>query len=120
MRKVRLDRGLLQSDVAEILGTRKETVNAWEVGRNEPNVSQVKSIIEFLGYLPFSMESTSLGIQLFQARLITGKTQDQVAKLVRCSEKEFRLIELDMKEPHPARREKIQGYISRAFSTYQC
>ncbi len=73
LRKVRLDRGLSQPDVAKILKVTTDMVTCWELNRNQPTAKFAKAIIDFIGYFPF--QSTSLGEQLYYARLITGKTQ---------------------------------------------
>ncbi|MBI2401928.1 MAG: helix-turn-helix transcriptional regulator [Gemmatimonadetes bacterium] len=52
IRKRRLDSGLLQREVAGILGVTVDTVRNWEVGRNRPSQRQWPRIIEFLGYVP--------------------------------------------------------------------
>jgi transcriptional regulator with XRE-family HTH domain len=60
LRKVRLDRGLSQSNVARILKVTTETVTRWELNRNQPTVKFVKAVIEFLGYVPFVSYDRSL------------------------------------------------------------
>ncbi|MHB9037748.1 MAG: helix-turn-helix domain-containing protein [Armatimonadota bacterium] len=52
IRKRRLDLGLLQKDVAKILGVTEASVFYWETHRASPRGRYIPRIIEFLGYLP--------------------------------------------------------------------
>ena len=112
LRKVRLDRGLSQPDVARILKVTTDMVTCWELNRNQPTAKFAKAIIDFIGYFPF--QSTSMGEQLYYARLITGKTQKQVADLIGCDESNLRRIELDQRKPTPKTLQKILEYINYA------
>ena len=116
LRKVRLDRGLSQSDVARVLHVTPDTVTGWELNRHEPPAKSAKGVIAFLGYFPFSNENNTLGKQLYYARLITGKTQRQVAKEIGCDESNLRLIERDERKPQPGTHQKIQDFINAALA----
>jgi len=100
-----------QSNVAKILGVTTNTVTNWELRRNEPTAKFAKSIIDFLGYFPFLVDNLSLGEQLHYARLITGKTQREVAKLIDCDASNLRHIELGKRMPLMRVRVKIQDFI---------
>lgn len=52
IRKRRLDLGLLQIEVARVIGVTESTVWNWEHG-TEPELRHMPKIIEFLGYVPF-------------------------------------------------------------------
>ena len=117
LRKTRLDRGLSQPKVARILKVNTDTVTNWELNRTEPAAKYAKLIIAFLGYFPFTRNNTTLGKQLYYARLITGKTQKQVAKLIDCDTSNLRCIELDERIPQTKIREKIRGFINDAFAS---
>ncbi|MCE5199866.1 MAG: helix-turn-helix transcriptional regulator [Armatimonadota bacterium] len=52
IRKRRLDLGLLQKDVAQILGVTEASVFYWETHRASPRARYASKIMEFLGYLP--------------------------------------------------------------------
>jgi DNA-binding XRE family transcriptional regulator len=51
IRKIRIDRGLYQWQVAERIGVTKSTIFNWEKG-TEPEQIYIPKIIEFLGYDP--------------------------------------------------------------------
>jgi transcriptional regulator with XRE-family HTH domain len=110
LRAVRLDRGLMQSEVAKILKVTTNTVTGWELNRYEPQARLAKRIINFLGYLPFMTEDLSIGSKLYHARLISGMTQEQVAKEIGCDESNLRYIELGLRNPGLKTLRKIECF----------
>ena len=58
IRARRLDLGLLQKDVAGILGVSTDTITSWERGRIQPMHRHYIRIKEFLGCCLFSRLST--------------------------------------------------------------
>ena len=90
-----------------------DTVTGWELNRHEPTAKLAKRIIQFLGYCP--QASNSPGRQLKIARLISGKTQREVAEMIGCDASNLRYIELDRRKPQPKTWAKIQGFIDAAI-----
>ena len=80
LRKRRLDLGLLQRDVAEILAVDKMSVCNWEVNRTSPALRFVPRIVEFLGYVPDDSQPESLGQQIVAVRRRLGLNQRIVAE----------------------------------------
>ncbi len=117
LRKVRLDRGMSQPDVARILNVTTDSVTGWELNRFEPTPKFAKAIIAFIGSFPFSGGEHSLGKQLHYARLITGMTQKQVGNMIGCDASNLRRIELDEREPQPKTREKIEEFVQVAMTS---
>lgn len=111
LRKKRLDMGLSQPEVAKILKVTPNTITGWELNRHQPPARLAKRIIQFLGYLPFQDEAVSIGKKLYFARLISGKTQEQVAVKIGCDESNLRYIELDKRRPGKRTIVKIQNFI---------
>ncbi|HTE01621.1 MAG TPA: helix-turn-helix domain-containing protein [Mucilaginibacter sp.] len=52
--KKRLELGLLQKDVAAILGVCEDSITGWENERSRPQSRYYSVIIEFLQYSPFT------------------------------------------------------------------
>jgi len=52
MRKRRLEKHLLQAEVAAILGVDRISVQNWERGVHEPNGKVIAKLTAFLGYNP--------------------------------------------------------------------
>ena len=118
LRKVRLDRGLSQPQVAKLLKATPDTVTGWELNRHEPPARFAKRIIQFIGYFPFNNDRTSIGRQLYNARLLSGKTQEQVAKLTGCDESNLRLIENGKRKPYAKTCARLQKFINNAFKVF--
>ena len=76
LRAVRLDRGLLQREVAAQLGVNLFTVIHWERGKTTPPVRYVPRLIAFLGYCPWE-PAKHLGDVLRQVRVAAGLSQEQ-------------------------------------------
>ena len=60
IRKRRMDLGLLQREVAEIIGVTESSVWNWE-HRVEPEQHYNPKIIKFLGYIPFDCPDDTVG-----------------------------------------------------------
>lgn len=60
IRKRRMDLGLLQREVAEIIGVTESSVWNWEHGV-EPELQYNPRIIKFLGYIPFDCPDDTVG-----------------------------------------------------------
>ncbi len=114
LRRVRIDRGLSQPQVAKLLNVTTDSVTGWELNRYEPQARLAKRIIKFIGYLPFNTEDLSIGRKLYLARLISGQTQEQVAAEIGCDESNLRYIELDKRKTGKQTMSKIQGFIEAA------
>jgi transcriptional regulator with XRE-family HTH domain len=78
LRKERLDRGLLQREVAEALSVRLPTYQAWEQG-HEPTVRHWPAIIAWLGYYPFP-EPVTPAEKLVAYRREHGLSQAELAE----------------------------------------
>jgi len=71
IRKRRLDLGLLQKDVAKMLGANGASIMYWETKRTAPSIELMPKIIDFLGYMPFeSIPDMSLGEKIITCRRI--------------------------------------------------
>jgi len=80
--KVRIERGLLQRDVARLIGTNDHNIGTWETGRAMPIYASVPSILKFLGYDPYP-EPKSAGDHIFLYRVRNGLSAKAFCKLAR-------------------------------------
>lgn len=92
------------------------TVVTWELNLKEPTKKYAKPIISFLGYFPLWKDNLSLGTQLYYARLITGKTQKQVSKIIGCDTTNLIRIEKNNRRPFPLLKLKIKNFIEQTKS----
>jgi transcriptional regulator with XRE-family HTH domain len=82
LKKRRLDLKLRQEDVAKRLGATSETIRNWEKDRANPSLLFLPKIIESLGYVPFDMQSETLGGLIATYRKLLGLSQKELAHRV--------------------------------------
>jgi len=80
LRNRRLEHHLLQKDIAERFGVTEATITNWELNRHEPQIGYYPKIIEFLGYFPFEIDTSTLGGKIKRYRYMKGVTQEELAK----------------------------------------
>ena len=86
IRNRRLELSLLQKDVAPLLGTVEESIYRWETNKNEHEIKYMPKIIEFLGYFPFDIVTSTIGGQIKKYRYLHGLSQEQVANQLQVNE----------------------------------
>jgi transcriptional regulator with XRE-family HTH domain len=79
LRNRRLALKLDQTQVANLLGTGKDTVYLWEKKRVKPTFPYLPKIIEFLGYSPYDPKWTP-GERLAWIRKFLGLSQKSMAR----------------------------------------
>ena len=114
LRKRRLDLGLLQKEVAECLGVTTDTITNWELNRTEPGIHCYPAIIEFLGYVPFSMGET-FPEKLKAYRMVNGLTQRQLARELGVDPTTVMKWEAGTSRPREETRERVEKGIDRAY-----
>lgn len=82
----RLELGLLQKDVANIIGVCEDTITNWENNRGKPQVEWYPQIIRFLGYFPFSIDTSTLAGRIRKYRYSNGLSQENLAKYLGVNE----------------------------------
>lgn len=82
IRKVRIDRKLLQKDVAEIIGVSEDCVCNWEKGRAEPQIHFMPYIIAFLDYMPIAIDTLTIGGRIKEYLIRHGLSHKKVGKLL--------------------------------------
>jgi len=79
IRKRRLDLGLRQRDIAEIIGCDKMTIINWEKGHTLPRINHMGAVVKFLGYNPFEKCDT-MAQHLMNHRKALGISQKDFAR----------------------------------------
>ena len=79
IRKRRMDMGLFQRQVADLIGVSSAAVWIWENEGRTPEIWLMPRIAQFLGYVPLE-KPANLQNQLRAYRMIRGLTQKQAAK----------------------------------------
>lgn len=81
IRKVRMERKLLQKEVAEVIGVSEDCITYWENGRAEPQIQFMPMIIEFLGYMPVEVNTSTIGGKIKVYRIRHGLSYKKMGKL---------------------------------------
>jgi transcriptional regulator with XRE-family HTH domain len=80
IRKRRFDIGLLQIEVARMIGVTESTVWNWEHG-TEPELRHMPKIIKFLGYVPFECPEDPIG-RLRCFKQVNGLSYSRLGELM--------------------------------------
>ncbi|MFO1086547.1 MAG: helix-turn-helix transcriptional regulator [Reyranellaceae bacterium] len=79
LKKRRRELGLLQREVAKVMGVSKATIVNWENGKTTPAPARFRPALDFLGYDP-TPTSNALADRLQAKRRALGVTFSQVAQ----------------------------------------
>jgi len=82
IRKKRMDLKLLQKDVAKILGVTEDSITNWEKNRSVPQIQFFPVIIQFLEYLPFDFDLTTISGKLKTYRHLKGISQKRLGTIL--------------------------------------
>ena len=107
IRKKRLDLGLLQKDVAKIIGTSTDTICYWENNRTIPYISYIPNIIKFIGYVPFETSGDTLRERIITSRKLLGLSQRKFARLIGIDPSTLGRWEQGKSTPRPDKLEKL-------------
>lgn len=79
LKKHRLDKNLLQKQVASKLKVQIFTYRNWEQGHFDPEIKYLPRIIDWLGYVPFETQCKTLGDRILLKQKLLGLSQKQLA-----------------------------------------
>ena|SRR5882672_10122857 len=114
IRKVRLDRMLLQKDLAKLFKVHLTTIVGWEKNQAIPHSKYAPLITQFLGYDAFPKQTIDIGEQIKAYRLKRGLSREWFAKLAGVSWTSVGIWERKLTVPKPGliqRLEKVLGLI---------
>ena len=110
LRKKRLDRGLLQKDVAKILHVNPDTICNWENNNTEPELVHLPRIINFLSYAPYFGSCRSLGEKIVRYREFLGLSQEALSRHLGIDSGTLRRWENNESEPIGRRFESLSRF----------
>ncbi|MCZ6704988.1 MAG: helix-turn-helix transcriptional regulator [Bacteroidetes bacterium] len=110
IRARRLERGLFQKDVAQLVGVCTETVTNWEKNRSSPDLRVLPKVLEYLGYDP-RMADESIGGRLVRSRQARGLSQRGVAHILGVDPSTLSKWELGTREPQGRYLQRVRLFL---------
>lgn len=111
LRRVRIDKNLLQREVADIIEVDTATIENWEKGKAKPQPKFHLQIIDFLGYAPESLgDNTKLNNPLFLYRMKNDLTQKQLAKMLEIDKSTIQANEAGMRPMIERTKRKLKKH----------
>jgi DNA-binding XRE family transcriptional regulator len=82
LKNQRLKLHLFQKDIAKIFNVSEDTVTNWENNRVQPQIQFYPILIDFLGYFPFTIDTTTVAGKLKEYRYRNGLSQKKLGKIL--------------------------------------
>lgn len=111
IRNKRLELRLLQKEVAKTIGVSEDSITLWENNKSKPYVRYYPKIIKFLGYVPFDIDSLTLGGQIKLYRYLNGLSQEDIGIKLGINESTVFHYENNKHKPTSKILKKIQKLI---------
>ena len=111
LKNKRIELGLLQKDLASIIGVCEDSITLWENNRNEPSKRYYPKIIQFLGYVPFDVDTSTLGGQIKLYRYLHGFSQEELAHKLEVNESTIFHYEKNKHKPFPLTLRKFKSLL---------
>ena len=114
IRRRRIELGLLQREVAGLLGADPGSVNAWERNCRQPVLRRLPAIAAFLGYdLEAPPADAPLGLRIASKRRRLGLSQKALAALLGIDEATVRRWERgEIRKLERRVRRNIEGWVN--------
>ena len=116
IRKKRMDLGLLQREVAEIIGVTESSVWNWEHG-TDPELQYNPSIIKFLGYIPFDCPDDTVG-RLAWYKRARGMNFDDLGEIMGRDQEQLSDWLTGRHHPFKKNREKIERFLEEQLTIH--
>lgn len=114
LRKRRLDLGLLQRDVAKLIGVDHASIIHWEKNMNQPMVKYFPAIITFLGYNPLP-RGESIAQKIKYCRQTLGLSLQELATELDIDPGTLSRWELGKREPTGRFLPLVEALFARVF-----
>ncbi len=100
IKRKRMQLGLMQSEVAEIINVSTDCIYHWETNRNKPQINYYQKIISFLEYNPFEINANTLSEKIFAFRCLNGLSSKAFGRLLKVDASTVRSWELGESVPN--------------------
>ncbi|MEW8506757.1 MAG: helix-turn-helix transcriptional regulator [Candidatus Thiodiazotropha sp.] len=118
LKRMRVERGLRQVDVAARLDVNPWTLRNWEHNRTKPRVPYYPVIMDILGYCPYQRGDT-FGMKIMLHRTYQGVTQRQLAQLLKVDPGSVSRWETGIRCPMEGVMMKLLGALGERFANYK-
>ena len=112
-----MDLGLLQREVAEIIGVTESSIWNWEHG-TEPELQYNPRIIKFLGYIPFDCPDDTVG-RLACYKRAMGMNLDHLGEAMGRDAEQLSDWLSGRHYPFKKNREKIERFLEEQLTFHQ-
>lgn len=112
IRKKRAQLRLLQKEVAEQIGVSEDSITYWENERAIPQIQFYPKIVQFLEYVPFEIDSESIGGKIKAYRLKNGLSHKKLGKMFEVDASTVGAWESGKSKPKPEMREKLNALLA--------
>jgi len=91
-----------------MIGVTEDCITLWENNRSKPYVKYCPKIIEFLGYVPFEVDSSTLGGRIKLYRYLCGLSQKDLAYALNIDESTVLQYEKNRHKPTGKTYKKLE------------
>jgi len=114
IRAWRLNNHLSQANVAKILGVCEDSIVGWETRGITPTVRQIPGIFRMIGYLPFNIDTSTLGGKIYCYRIMHGLSRNEFGALIPADASSILSWEKGKHVPPKRKYKKIEEIIKHA------
>ena len=119
IKKRRLDLGLTQGEVANIIGTKSiDAVRNWELGKGDPQIHYMPEVIKFLGYIPVPVCLDTLGDKVKTFRILRGLSHKAMGQLLNVNSSTIGSWEQNEFLPNKTKLTELNQLLEITFSFY--
>jgi len=115
IRARRLERGILQKDLANEWNLDPATMNYWERNRFAPAARHLPQVVDFLGYVPYNSRWTP-GERIRAQREALGFSRQRFATVLGVHEGTVRRWERGWSVPGPRLQERLKAFLRSYLS----
>lgn len=115
LKKKRFDLELIQKEVAMKLGITEDCYYLWEGNKALPQVHHMPKIIAFLGYIPVSIDVSTIMGRIKYYRFMKGLSHKRMGKLLNVNATTIGAWENGVSIPHPENSKQLEGLFETIF-----
>ena len=101
----------MQKDVAKLIGVSEDCITNWENGRSEPQIQFMPKIIEFLGYVPIEVDTSTLGGRIRDYRIRHGLSYKKMGEVLGVDATTVGSREKELVKDIRSDNEKLEGLL---------